>query len=104
MRIDRNEIRRIALLAVPYLLFGLYCTNLGEGWRLAEGTNTSEKILSFMTTLPAALSGIFPSFHPFDLFVGAACGILLRLAVYMKAKDAKKFRHNVEYGSARWSA
>ena len=102
MRIDRNEIRRIALLAVPYLLFGLYCTNLGEGWRLAEGTNTSEKILSFMTTLPAALSGIFPSFHPFDLFVGAACGILLRLAVYMKAKDAKKFRHNVEYGSARW--
>ena len=95
MRIDRNEIRRIALLAVPYLLFGLYCTNLGEGWRLAEGTNTSEKILSFMTTLPAALSGIFPSFHP-------ACGILLRLAVYMKAKDAKKFRHNVEYGSARW--
>ena len=102
MRIDRNEIRKIALLAVPYLLFGLYCTNLGEGWRLAEGTNTSEKILSFMTTLPAALSGIFPSFHPFDLFVGAACGILLRLAVYMKAKDAKKFRHNVEYGSARW--
>ena len=102
MRIDRNEIRRIALLAVPYLLFGLYCTNLGEGWRLAEGTNTSEKILSFMTAPPAALSGIFPSFHPFDLFVGAACGILLRLAVYMKAKDAKKFRHNVEYGSARW--
>ena len=96
MRIDRNEIRKIALLAVPYLLFGLYCTNLGEGWRLAEGTNTSEKLLSFMTTLPAALSGIFPSFHPFDLFVGAACGILLRLAVYMKAKDAKKFRHNVD--------
>ena len=102
MKIDRNEIRRIALLAVPYLLFGLYCTNLGEGWRLAEGTNTSEKILSFMTTLPAALSDIFPSFHPFDLLVGTACGILLRLAVYMKAKDAKKFRHNVEYGSARW--
>ena len=102
MRIDRNEIKRIALLTVPYLLFGLYCTNLGEGWRLAVGTDMSEKILSFMTTLPTALSGIFPSFHPFDLLVGAACGIFLRLAVYMKAKDAKKFRHNVEYGSARW--
>ena len=89
MRIDRNEIRKIALLAVPYLLFGLYCTNLGEGWRLAQGTNTSEKILSFMTTLPAALSGIFPSFHPFDLFVGAACGILLRLAGDYQLENAR---------------
>ena len=102
MNIDRNEIKRLVILNTPYILFSLLGTNLGEGWRMAEGANTSEKIMSFMTTLPTALSGILPSFHPFDLLVGAACGILLRLAVYMKAKDAKKFRHNVEYGSARW--
>ena len=102
MNFDRNDIKRLVILNTPYILFSLLGTNLGEGWRMAEGANTSEKIMSFMTTLPTALSGILPSFHPFDLLVGASCGILLRLAVYMKAKDAKKFRHNVEYGSARW--
>ena len=102
MNVDRNEIKRQLVLHVPYIVFGLFCTNLGEGWRMAEGADNPERILSFMTTLPAALSVPLPSFHPFDLMAGAICGILLRIAVYLRAKDAKKFRHNVEYGSARW--
>ena len=102
MNVDRNEIKRQLVLHVPYIVFGLFCTNLGEGWRMAEGADNPERILSFMTTLPAALSVPLPSFHPFDLMIGAICGILLRIAVYLRAKDAKKFRHNVEYGSARW--
>ena len=102
MNVDRNEIKRQLVLHVPYIVFGLFCTNLGEGWRMAEGADNPERILSVMTTLPAALSVPLPSYHPFDLMVGAICGILLRIAVYLRAKDAKKFRHNVEYGSARW--
>ena len=102
MNIDRNEIKRLVILNTPYILFSLLGTNLGEGWRMAEGANTSEKIMSFMTTFPIAFSVPLPSFRPFDIMVGMICGILLRIAVYMKAKDAKKFRHNVEYGSARW--
>ena len=102
MNVDRNEIKRQLVLHVPYIVFGLFCTNLGEGWRMAEGADNPERILSFMTTLPAALSVPLPSFHPFDLMIGIICGILLRIAVYLRAKDAKKFRHNVEYGSARW--
>ena len=102
MNVDRNEIKRQLVLHVPYIVFGLFCTNLGEGWRMAEGADNPERILSFMTTLPAALSVPLPSFHPFDLMIGAICGILLRAAVYLRSKDAKKFRHNVEYGSARW--
>ena len=102
MNFDRNEIKRLVILNTPYILFSLLGTNLGEGWRMAEGANTSEKIMSFMTTFPIAFSVPLPSFRPFDIMVGMICGILLRIAVYMKAKDAKKFRHNVEYGSARW--
>ena len=102
MNFDRNDIKRIVILNTPYILFSLLGTNLGEGWRMAEGANTSEKIMSFMTTFPIAFSVPLPSFRPFDIMVGMICGILLRIAVYMKAKDAKKFRHNVEYGSARW--
>ena len=102
MNVDRNEIKRQLVLHVPYIVFGLFCTNLGEGWRMAEGADNPERILSFMTTLPAALSVPLPSFQPFDLMIGIICGILLRIAVYLRAKDAKKFRHNVEYGSARW--
>ena len=102
MNFDRNDIKRLVILNTPYILFSLLGTNLGEGWRMAEGANTSEKIMSFMTTFPIAFSVPLPSFRPFDIMVGMICGILLRIAVYMKAKDAKKFRHNVEYGSARW--
>ena len=99
MRIDTKNLKRLLLLNFPYVFLGLFATNLGEGWRLAEGTNSSEKLLSFMTTLPAALQNPLPSLHPMDLLIGILCGAALRLAV---GKNAKKYRHNTEYGSARW--
>ena len=102
MRIDTKNLKRLLLLNFPYVFLGLFATNLGEGWRLAEGTNSSEKLLSFMTTLPAALQNPLPSIHPMDLLIGILCGAALRLAVYLKGKNAKKYRHNTEYGSARW--
>ena len=102
MRIDTKNLKRLLLLNFPYVFLGLFATNLGEGWRLAEGTNSSEKLLSFMTTLPAALQNPLPSLHPMDLLIGILCGAALRLAVYLKGKNAKKYRHNTEYGSARW--
>ena len=102
MRIDTRNLKRLLLLNFPYIFVGLFATNLGEGWRLAEGVNSSEKLLSFMTTLPAALQNPLPSLHPMDLLIGGICGAALRLAVYLKGKNAKKYRHNTEYGSARW--
>lgn len=102
MRIDTKNLKRLLLLNFPYVFVGLFATNLGEGWRLAEGANSSEKLLSFMTTLPAALQNPLPSLHPMDLLIGILCGAALRLAVYLKGKNAKKYRHNTEYGSARW--
>ena len=102
MRLNTKNLKRLLLLNFPYIFVGLFATNLGEGWRLAEGVNSSEKLLSFMTTLPAALQNPLPSFHPLDLLVGILCGGALRLAVYLKGKNAKKYRHNTEYGSARW--
>ena len=104
MRIDTKKLKRLLLLNFPYIFVGLIATNLGEGWRLAEGANSSEKLLSFMTTLPIALQNPLPSFHPLDLLIGLGCGAALRLTVYLKGKNAKKYRHNTEYGSARWSA
>ena len=101
MRIDTKNLKRLLLLNFPYVFAGLFATNLGEGWRLAEGANSSEKLLSFMTTLPAALQNPLPSLHPMDLLIGILCGAALRLAVYLKGKNAKKYRHNTEYGSAR---
>ena len=102
MRLNTKNLKRLLLLNFPYIFVGLFATNLGEGWRLAEGVNSSEKLLSFMTTLPAALQNPLPSFHPLDLLVGILCGGALRLAVYLKGKNAKKYRHNTEYGYARW--
>jgi len=102
MRIDTKNLKRLLLLNFPYVFVGLFATNLGEGWRLAEGANSSEKLLSFMTTLPLALQNPLPSLHPLDLLIGILCGAALRLAVYLKGKNAKKYRHNTEYGSARW--
>ncbi len=102
MRIDTKKLKRLLLLNFPYIFVGLIATNIGEGWRLAEGANSSEKLLSFMTTLPAAFQTPLPSFHPLDLLIGILCGAALRLAVYLKGKNAKKYRHNTEYGSARW--
>lgn len=96
------NLRKLILLNLPYFLLGLFATNLGEAWRMAAGVDISEKILSLFFSLPVALRTPMPSVHPFDLFVGLCCGAALRGAVYLKAKTAKKYRHNMEYGSARW--
>ena len=96
------NLKKLVLLNLPYFLLGLFATNLGEAWRLATGADASAKMLSFFSTLPVALASWWPSLHPLDLLVGLCCGAGLRLAVYLKGKNAKKYRHNVEYGSARW--
>ena len=99
---SKNDIRRLLFLYLPYVVLGLIATNLGEAWRLTEGVNSSEKLLSLMTTFGVAIKNPLPSFHPFDLLIGLCCGGGIRLAVYLKGKNAKKYRHNLEYGSARW--
>ena len=96
------NIKKLLILNIPYILLGLFATNLGEAWRLAEGADMSAKLLGFFDTFMVALSNPLPSFHPLDLVVGIICGAGLRLAVYLKGKNAKKYRHNEEYGSARW--
>ena len=96
------NVNKLVLLNLPYILLGLFATNLGEAWRLATGADASAKMLSFFSTLPVALGSWWPSLHPLDLAVGLCCGAALRLAVYLKGKNAKKYRHNMEYGSARW--
>lgn len=99
---DKVKLKKLLILNIPYILMGLFATNLGEAWRLAEGADMSAKLLGFFNTLPMALNNPLPSFYPMDLFIGVACGAGLRLAVYLKGKNAKKYRHNEEYGSARW--
>ena len=94
------NIKKLILLNLPYILVGLFATNFGEAWRLAQGGNASEKMLGLFAVLPDALGSFWPSLHPLDLLVGICCGAALRLAVYLKGKNAKKYRHNVEYGSA----
>ena len=98
------NMKKFLILNVPYFLIGAVATNLGEAWRLAAGTNMSEKLQGMVTggAFGAAFSNPMPSFHPIDLLVGLAVGGALRLAVYLKGKNAKKYRHNAEYGSARW--
>src|SRR5574344_1354342 len=99
---NRINLKKLLILNIPYILVGLFATNLGEAWRLAEGADSSAKILGFFYAFPVALGNPLPSFYPLDLLVGIACGAGLQLAVYLKSKNAKKYRHNVEYGSARW--
>ena len=96
------NIKKLILLNMPYILLGLFATNFGEAWRMAQGTDASEKFLSLVAVLPGALQSFWPSLHPLDLLVGLCCGGSLRLAVYLKSKNAKKYRHGLEYGSARW--
>ena len=96
------DIKKLLILNLPYILMGLFATNFGEGWRRAQGADASAKMLSFFSTLPVALASWWPSLHPLDLLVGLCCGAGLRLAVYLKSKNAKKYRHGMEYGSARW--
>ena len=100
----KKNLKKLIILNIPYVIVGLFATNVGEAFRIASGTNASEKVQSLVLDgcFGAAFSNPMPSFHPADLLVGLAIGAVLRLAVYMKSKNAKKFRHNVEYGSARW--
>ena len=96
------DMKKLLVLNLPYILMGLFATNFGEAWRMAQGADASAKMLSFFSTLPVALASWWPSLHPLDLLVGLCCGGGLRLAVYLKSKNAKKYRHGIEYGSARW--
>ena len=98
----KQEIKRLLILSIPYVVFGLVSTNLGEAWRMAKVSVSNSPILGLMGALPAAFGNLTPSFQPFDLCVGVICGVGLRFAVYLKGKNAKKYRHNQEYGSARW--
>lgn len=102
MKMTKKELKRLIILNIPYLVIGLVATNIGEAWRLATGFDSSEKILSFITTLGTAFQNPLPSLNPLDLLIGLCVGVAIRLAVYVKGKNAKKFRHKVEYGSARW--
>ena len=97
-----KKLTKLLALYLPYLLLGLVATNLGEAWRLAEGKELGDKIMSMMDTIPVAFANPLPSLHPLDLLVGLCCGAGLRLAVYLRGKNAKKYRHGMEYGSARW--
>ena len=97
-----KKLTKLLALYLPYLLLGLIATNFGEAWRLAEGKELGDKIMSMMGTVPLAFANPLPSLHPLDLLVGLCCGAGLRLAVYLRGKNAKKYRHGMEYGSARW--
>ena len=97
-----KKLTKLLALYLPYILLGLVATNFGEAWRLAEGKELGDKIMSMMGTIPVAFANPLPSLHPLDLLVGLCCGAGLRLAVYLRGKNAKKYRHGMEYGSARW--
>ena len=97
-----KKLTRLLALYLPYILLGLVATNFGEAWRLAEGKELGDKIMAMVGTIPVAFANPLPSLHPLDLLVGLCCGAGLRLAVYLRGKNAKKYRHGMEYGSARW--
>ena len=97
-----KKLTKLLALYLPYILLGLVATNFGQAWRLAEGKELGDKIMSMMGTVPLAFANPLPSLHPLDILVGLCCGAGLRLAVYLRGKNAKKYRHGMEYGSARW--
>ena len=96
--------KKLILPNIPYVFIALFATKLGQAARLTPGTDFSSKALNFMQGLTLAFENIMPSFHPIDLLVGVAAAVIIRLVVYFKGKNAKEFRKNLEYGSARWSA
>lgn len=100
----RNHLKKIVLPNLPYFFLGLYASKLGQMWRLAAGADFSQKFWHLGEGFAAAFRSAAPSLHPADLLVGLLCGIALRLAVYIRGKNAKKYRHGAEYGTARWSA
>ena len=97
-----KKLTKLLALYLPYLLLGLVATNFGEAWRFTDGKELGDKIMSMMGTIPVEFANPLPSLHPLDLLVGLCCGAGLRLAVYLRGKNAKKYRHGMEYGSARW--
>ena len=97
-----KKLTKLIALYLPYILLGLVATNLGEAWRLAEGKELGDKIMAMMGTFPVTFVNPLPSLHPLDLLIGFSCGAGLRLAVYLRSKNAKKYRYGMEYGSARW--
>ena len=97
-----KKLTKLLALYLPYILLGLVATNFGEAWRLAEGKELGDKIMAMMGTIPLVFANPLPSLHPLDLLIGFSCGAGLRLAVYLRSKNAKKYRHGMEYGSARW--
>ena len=99
-----KKLTKLLALCLPYILLGLVATNFGEAWRLSEGKELGDKIMSMMGTIPVAFANPLPSLHPFDLCVGVVGAVAVRLIVYSKGKNAKKYRKGEEYGSARWSA
>ena len=96
------NLKKLIIRNLPYAILGLCATKLGQAWRLAPGVSLADKLLRIMDGLVLAFQSAAPSFHPVDLLVGIACGVGLRFAVYMKGKNAKKYRHGAEYGTARW--
>ena len=104
MRMNVKMLKQLFLLNLPYLVVGLMSTNIGEGIRLSKGEHLSQRLLSFMIVFPRIFQNPLPSIHPMDLLIGLLCAIALRLAVYLKGKSAKRYRHNREYGSARWGS
>lgn len=97
-----GKTKKLLILNMPYVIIGLFCTNIGEAWRIAAGAGLGTKIISFCSSMGTAWSNPLPSLHPFDLCIGLAIGAVFRLVVYVRSKNAKKYRHNEEYGSARW--
>jgi type IV secretion system protein VirD4 len=97
-----QKTKKLIILNIPYVVIGLFCTNIGEAWRMAAGTDISTKLLGFFTSMGTAWGDPMPSLHPFDLCIGLAIGAAFRLVVYVRSKNAKKYRHGEEYGSARW--
>ena len=100
----KPEIKKLLILNAPYLIFVYLFDKVGQALRLSPGLDMSEKLLQLGTGFAAAFSSIAPSLHPADLLIGIAGAVIIRLAVYMKGKNAKKYRKGMEYGSARWSA
>ncbi|MDO4170598.1 MAG: type IV secretory system conjugative DNA transfer family protein [Lachnospiraceae bacterium] len=102
MQLGQRKLKQELIAALPYILIALMATNLGEAWRYSIGDTFAYKTIGLISSIPVAFGNPLPSLHPFDLFVGSICGIGLKVAVFMRGKNAKKYRHNVEYGSARW--
>ena len=101
---NKPDVKKLVLLNLPYVFAFYFADKIAAVFRLAPGTEFIDKLTNGFAVFGTAFANPLPSFHPLDLLIGILCGAGLRLAVYLKGKNAKKYRHNVEYGSARWSA